>query len=74
MNGDSFRDWLEGILPKLENNAVIVMDNAPYHSVKSEKCPTTNWRKNQIIEWLQSKGQVVDGTMVVAELLGQVKK
>ncbi|XP_022175604.1 uncharacterized protein LOC111037372 [Myzus persicae] len=74
MNGDSFRDWLESILPRLEDNAVIVMDNAPYHSVKSEKFPTTNWRKNQIIEWLQSKGQVVDGTMVIAELLGQVKK
>jgi len=53
MNGDSFRDWLEGVLPRLKHNAVIVMDNAPYHSVKLEKCPTLNWRKADIIEWLQ---------------------
>jgi len=29
MNGDSFRDWFEGVLPRLKDNAVIVMDNAP---------------------------------------------
>ncbi|XP_025192636.1 uncharacterized protein LOC112592697 [Melanaphis sacchari] len=74
MNGDSFRDWLEGVLPKLKDNAVIVMDNAPYHSVKIEKCPTTNWRKADIIAWLQSKGEQVDNTMLVIELLDQVKK
>lgn len=34
MNGDSFHDWLEGVLPKLKDNAIIIMDNAPYHSVK----------------------------------------
>ncbi|XP_060846254.1 uncharacterized protein LOC132925915 [Rhopalosiphum padi] len=74
MNGDSFRDWLEGVLPKLKDNAVIVMDNAPYHSVKIEKCPTTNWRKADIIAWLQSKGKQVDNTMLVIELLDEVKK
>ena len=74
MNGKSFRDWLEGVLPRLQENAVIVMDNAPYHSVKLEKCPTTNWKKADIIEWLQSKGEVIDSTMVIAELLEQVKK
>ncbi|KAF0749684.1 DDE 3 domain-containing protein, partial [Aphis craccivora] len=74
MNGDSFRDWLEGVLPKLKDNAVIVMDNAPYHSVKIEKCPTTNWRKADIIAWLQSKGEQVDNTMLVVELLDLVKK
>ncbi|KAE9543695.1 hypothetical protein AGLY_002091 [Aphis glycines] len=74
MNGDSFRDWLEGVLPKLKDNAVIVMDNAPYLSVKIEKCPTTNWRKADIIAWLQSKREQVDNTMLVVELLDQVKK
>jgi len=74
MNGDSFRDWLEGVLPRLKENAVIIMENAPYHSVKLEKCPTTNWRKPAIIEWLQSKGEVIDSTMVIAELLEKVQK
>lgn len=27
---------------------VKVMDDAPYHSVKVEKSPTTNWRKSDI--------------------------
>ncbi|XP_025191753.1 uncharacterized protein LOC112592004 [Melanaphis sacchari] len=74
MNGDSFRDWLEGVLPRLKDNAVIVMDNAPYHSVKLEKCPTSNWRKADIIQWLQGKGEVVDQTMIIPELLEVVRR
>lgn len=74
MNGNSFRDWLEGVLPRLKENAVIIMDNAPYHSVRLEKCPTTNWRKVDIIEWLRSKGEVVDSTMVIAELLDELDR
>jgi hypothetical protein len=41
MNGDNFHEWFESIIPRLESNSVIVMDNAPYHSVKSEKIPTS---------------------------------
>jgi len=74
MNGDSFRDWLKGVLPRLKDNAVIVMDNAPYHSVKMEKCPTTNWRKADIITWLRSKGEDIDSTLIIAELLIIVKR
>lgn len=74
MDGDSFRDWLEGVLPRLKDKAVIVMDNAPYHSVKIEKCPTTNWRKADIIAWLCSKGEEVDRTLIIAELLVMVKR
>jgi len=65
MNGNSFREWLLGVLPKLKDNAVIIMDNAPYHSVKVEKCPTTNWRKADTIGWLKSKGEVIDSTMII---------
>lgn len=74
MNGDSFRDWLEGVLPRLKANCVIVMDNAPYHSVKKEKCPTTQWRKSDIIDWLTSKGEVIDNSMIIPELLEVVKR
>ncbi|KAL4104540.1 hypothetical protein QTP88_019835 [Uroleucon formosanum] len=68
-NTNDFRDWLEGVLPRLKYNEVIVTDNVPYHSVKLEKCPTSNWRKADIIEWLQSKGEVVEKTMIIPELL-----
>lgn len=40
MNSDNFHEWFESIIPRLERNSVIVMDNAPYHSVRSEKIPT----------------------------------
>ncbi|KAL6430598.1 hypothetical protein ACFW04_006889 [Cataglyphis niger] len=39
MNGDTFHEWLKNILPSLEDNTVIVMDNIPYHFVKLEKLP-----------------------------------
>jgi len=74
MNGDSFRDWLEGVLPRRKENAVIIMVNVPYHSVKLEKCPTTNWRKADIVEWLESKGEVVDKSMIIPELLKIVRR
>lgn len=36
MNSDSFYDWFCGILPLLDDNSIIVMDNVSYHSVKLE--------------------------------------
>ncbi|KAL4096825.1 hypothetical protein QTP88_021708 [Uroleucon formosanum] len=39
MNGDVFFDWLKDVIPLLKDNSILVMENAPYHSVKSEKCP-----------------------------------
>ncbi|KAJ8910588.1 hypothetical protein NQ315_013557 [Exocentrus adspersus] len=69
MNGNTFLDWFKRVLPTLNDNCVIVMDNAPYHSVKMEKIPNTSWRKNEIIDWLPSKGKEIDNTMVKAELL-----
>ncbi|KAL4152979.1 hypothetical protein QTP88_000812 [Uroleucon formosanum] len=57
MNGDVFFDWLKGVIPLLKDNSVIVMDNAPYHSTKSEKCPTLGWKKGEIETWLEEKGE-----------------
>ena len=36
-------------------DSVLVMDNAPYHSIMVEesRCPTTTTRKSDLIEWLQ---------------------
>lgn len=72
MNGTTFLEWFEKILPSPEDNAVIVMDNAPYHSVKLEKVPNTTWTKDLIIEWLKSKGKVANVTMLKKELLQSV--
>jgi len=37
MSGQTFQEWFEEILPLLEDNAVIVLDNTPYHSMKKRK-------------------------------------
>lgn len=50
MNGDNFKEWFEAILPRLESNSIIVLDNALYHSVKLEKYPSTRWNKAQLSE------------------------
>ena len=55
MNGDIFLRWLTTqLLPLLEEPSVLVMDNAPYHSIMTEesRCPTTATRKCDLIKWL----------------------
>jgi hypothetical protein len=57
MNGENFEHWmLTQLFPNLEESSVIVMDNAPYHSVLLEKSPTQSWRNDETIDWLQNKG------------------
>ena len=58
MNGELFIRWLTSqLLPSLEQPAVLVMDNAPYHSQLTEetRCPTTATRKSDLIEWLENR-------------------
>nr|XP_034183440.1 uncharacterized protein LOC117605818 [Osmia lignaria] len=69
MNGVVFFDWFRTFLPMLRDGAVIVMDNAPYHSTKVEKFPTMGWKKNDIIAWLIGKGEIVQPQYVKARLL-----
>lgn len=52
MNGSTFFEWFAKILPLLKENAVIVMDNAAYHSVKKDRIPVMSWKKQEIINWL----------------------
>lgn len=72
MDGERFLNWFNGIIPKLEPGSVVVMDNAPYHSVKVEKIPTASWNKQQILEWLQNKGISMDMSYLKKELLLKV--
>lgn len=75
MNSDNFHEWFKSIIPRLKRNSVIVMDNAPYHSVRSEKIPTNAWKKNDIVNWLVSKGIQVDAeSMIKGQLLVKVNE
>lgn len=73
MNGSTFFEWFEKILPLLKDNAVIVMDNAAYHSVKKDRIPAMSWKKQEIIDWLESKGQNINYPTTKGALLSQVK-
>ncbi|XP_017797833.1 PREDICTED: uncharacterized protein LOC108578925 [Habropoda laboriosa] len=74
IDGDTFFEWFRGVLPSLKEGSVIIMNNAPYHSVKMERCPTMCWTKPQIIDWLESKGQTIPPLSVKVELIDMVKK
>jgi hypothetical protein len=47
-----FQDQL---LPNIRPGSVIIMDNAAYHSRKSELLSTTAWGKEDIKQWLLAK-------------------
>lgn len=74
MNGNTFFQWMESIIHRLKENCVIIMDNAPYHSVKCEKIPNKSTLKADIIKWLEEKGEVISRSMVIAELLEIVNR
>ncbi|XP_022174497.1 uncharacterized protein LOC111036684 [Myzus persicae] len=74
MNGDTFFEWFCSVLPLLKDDSVIVMDNAPYHSVKKDHLPTPSWTKAAIIEWIESKGVNITEPLVKFELLQKVRQ
>ncbi|GBM61225.1 hypothetical protein AVEN_65357-1 [Araneus ventricosus] len=70
MDGNHFESWFKSkLIPKLEPNSIIVMDNASYHSVKEEKLPTQSWRKKDIQEWLANKNIPWGSDLLKLELL-----
>ncbi|XP_060855582.1 uncharacterized protein LOC132933290 [Metopolophium dirhodum] len=74
INGETFYEWMEGVLPRLKDNCVIIMDNASYHSVKLDKAPTSQTRKGDIMKWLEDKGEVIDRPMCIPQLFEIVKR
>lgn len=72
MDGKVFEKWFLSTLPQLDNNAVIVLDNAPYHSVKVERVPNKSWKKDRIQTWLDTKGIFYDPQWIKVELLGSI--
>jgi len=73
MNGETFFEWMQSILPLLKENCVIVMENASNHSVKADKIPITSTKKADIVKWLEEKGQVIDKPMVIPLLFDMVR-
>ncbi|KAK7872322.1 hypothetical protein R5R35_002772 [Gryllus longicercus] len=53
MTAEMFQKWMkEMLLPRLAEPSVIVMDNAPVHSVLKVKRPSSKWRKGDLQQFL----------------------
>ncbi|CAH2102128.1 unnamed protein product [Euphydryas editha] len=74
MDALNFEKWFEEVLPKLGDNAVVVMDNVPYHSRQQEKIPNSNWLKANIQEWLKNKNISFTDNEIKLELLRKVNE
>ncbi|XP_050301505.1 uncharacterized protein LOC126739749 [Anthonomus grandis grandis] len=56
MNRKNFTRWLTEKFSNIPANSVVVLDNAPYHSVQQYKTPTKSSVNRDIIAWLIKKG------------------
>ncbi|CAH2092047.1 unnamed protein product [Euphydryas editha] len=75
MNGDNFKKWInEKLIPNLKEPSIIVMDNASYHSVQSERLPTMATKKADMQNWLQGRGIPFDEGMFKPELYMLIKE
>lgn len=72
MNADVFEEYFEQMINLIPPGSVIVLDNAPYHSRRCEKLPTTAWQKVKIIQWLSQKQIPFEDDMLKKELLAIV--
>ncbi|XP_072389644.1 uncharacterized protein [Diabrotica undecimpunctata] len=70
MNQANFLKWFKyQLLQNLENPSLIVLNNAPYHSMLLHKTPNTGWSKSAIEEWLTEKNIPYFHMMFKIELL-----
>lgn len=74
MNSNIFEKWArEKLIPNLPKDSVIVIDNAPYHTVQVEKIPNSSSRKSEILDWLAAKSITHSPDALKVELLELVK-
>lgn len=75
MNSKKFEEWITSqLMPYLPANSLIIMDNAPYHSVVLNKVPNTSSRKQEIIDWLEKNKISFSCALTKHELLDIVKR
>ncbi|CAG4954644.1 unnamed protein product [Colias eurytheme] len=75
MNRANFRKWVtEKLIPNIREPSIIVMDNAPYHSVVKNKCPTSANKVDEIKMWLLENNIPFDLQLRKPSLVQLVKK
>ena len=73
MNTKNFEKYFASLCEKLPKNSVIIIDNASYHSRNSDSHPKSNWRKQQLIDWLKEKNVTIPDKALRAELWTMAK-
>ena len=77
MNGKVFLEWVEKqLIPALPEKSLLVMDNAPYHNIRTEEsiAPTSNSRKKDMQDWLTSRGIEFEPSVLKPQLYSIVKE
>jgi hypothetical protein len=76
INGDLFKNWVENqlipALRELSGKTVIIMNNAPYHSVVLNKLPTSNVFKSKLQEWTSSQNIIFDQSLNKKKTFGML--
>ncbi|XP_026738814.1 uncharacterized protein LOC113501772 isoform X2 [Trichoplusia ni] len=75
MNKNNFTKWVtEKLIPNVPKPSIIVMDNAPYHSVVRNKAPTSASKVSEIKLWLSENNIPFSDTTRKPNLLMLVKQ
>ncbi|KAJ4426456.1 hypothetical protein ANN_27270 [Periplaneta americana] len=75
MNSTNFERWVNTqLLPNLPEKSVVVMDNAPYHSIQENKPPTRNSVRAEMISWLENNNMPFAVEMRKTELFMLIEK
>lgn len=74
MDSHNFEKWFDRILPKLEEHSIVVIDNAPYHSRRKEKIPTSANKNSELQAWLTQKQIPFEASEIKAQLMEKIKK
>ncbi|XP_050508858.1 uncharacterized protein LOC126886060 [Diabrotica virgifera virgifera] len=74
MNYENYKKWLqEMLIPNLPPRSVLVVDNAPYHNVQAEKCPTMSSTKSVMKDWLIKRNPPFSEDMLKVDLYSIVQ-
>ena len=74
MNKENYMKWIcEKLLPKLEPQSVLVIDNTLYHNIEIGKAPRSNSQKDEMKQWLIRKGIPCSDTTLKPQLHKLIK-
>lgn len=69
MNVTNYINWVNNqLIPNLQPNTVLVIDNANYHNTQIDKALTSNSRKDDMIKWITEKNIPFEESMLKPQL------